>query len=49
MKIYLVTVDEETAYIINRAEAENSDIFIGDFTEKRAVKEIELYVNISDD
>ena len=49
MKIYLVTVDDKTAHIINRAEAENSDVFIGDFIDKRQVIDIELYVNVSDD
>ena len=49
MKIYLVTVDDQTARIINRAEAENSKIYIGDSLDKRPVEGIELYVNVSGD
>jgi hypothetical protein len=49
MKIYMVTVDDETAHIINRAEANGDEVFIGDFVDKRPTIRIELYVNISGD
>ena len=49
MKVYMVTVDDKTARIINGADANNEEIYIGSATQKRPVKEIELYVNINDD
>jgi hypothetical protein len=49
MKVYLVTVDDETADIIDRAEANCENVFIGDFVEKNPTIDIKLYVDVNDD
>jgi hypothetical protein len=49
MKVYLITVMDETADIIDRAEEVGEEIFIGDFVEKHPIEDIKPYIDVNDD
>ena len=49
MKVYLVTVTDEAADVIDAAEEHCANIFIGDFVDKFPVEDIKLYVDVNDD